>query len=162
MRKCALFQRAFPSTPKIWIKREPAQVLASLLAKAPGWQQWRETPDIAAAVFDIPRRQVASLDTAQFYAGALAAMLASAQAHRAQFASVIDYRDLPQAAWLTAATCFDLPCGVPEIARMQVQAQFYSKDSTPRVFEPHTPRNIPAAVRALAAEQLDGLYGAFN
>jgi hypothetical protein len=162
VRKFALFQRAFPSTPKIWVKREPAQVLASLLAKAPGWQQWHETPDIAAEVFDIPRERLAGLDTAQFYAAALSAMLASAQAHRAQFASVIDYRDLPQAAWLTAAKRFDLPCGVPEIARMQVEAQYYSKDSTPRVFESHVLRDIPAAVRALAAEQLDGLYRAFN
>src|SRR6185369_13998011 len=54
VRKFTLFQRAFPATPKLWIKRQPAEVLASLLAKAPGWQQWHETPEVAEALLQIP------------------------------------------------------------------------------------------------------------
>ena len=37
IRRRAVLAAAFPETPWIWVQREPARVLASLLATPPGW-----------------------------------------------------------------------------------------------------------------------------
>ncbi|MGA8612907.1 MAG: hypothetical protein WB760_14660 [Xanthobacteraceae bacterium] len=158
VRRFDWLRRAFPAAPVIWVQRRPAEILTSLLAKRPGWRYWKDEPAIAAAIFGIPVAQVAALDDAAFYAGALAAMLEAAAAIEPGAVSTIDYAELPMAAWTMAAPRFGLCPDVADIARMQVEAQYYSKDSKPRMFEPSAPAKVSDAVRRLATERLDALY----
>ena len=52
-RSCA----AFPETPWIWVQRDPARVLASLLANPPGWLQFRQSQTMPPAVSALTRRR---------------------------------------------------------------------------------------------------------
>jgi hypothetical protein len=158
VRRFDWFRRAFPATPAIWVQRRPVEILSSLLAKSPGWRYWMDEPNIAAAIFGMSVEHVSALDDASFYTRALAAMLDVAAALEPGILSTIDYADLPMAAWTIVAPRFGLSPQLSDIARMQVEAQYYSKDSKPRMFEPRAPAKAFDAVKRLAADQLDELY----
>jgi hypothetical protein len=158
VRRLDWFRRAFPETPAIWVQRRPAEILNSLLAKSPGWRRWLDEPNMAAAIFAMSIERMSALDDASFYAGALAAMLDAAAAAKPETLPTIDYTDLPMAAWTIVAPRFGLSPDLAHIARMQVETQYYSKDSKPRTFEPRAPAETSDAVKRLAGGRLEELY----
>ena len=164
VRKLDLFCRAFPATPLVWLQRNPAEVIASLLAHSPRWVQLQGEPELAGSLFDMPAEEVTTLKPVAFYANALAALFKAARSAPAGVMLTIDYSDLPAAAWTTIGPLFGLTPNVDEIALMQTKARYYSKDTTPRVFERRrdASNTIPETVRLLAAVQLDLLYRELN
>src|SRR6201999_692605 len=53
IRRRAILATAFPETPWIWVQRDPAHVVASLLANPPGWLELQTTPQGAARRFGL-------------------------------------------------------------------------------------------------------------
>lgn len=133
IRRRTVLAAAFPDTPWVWVQRDPAQVVASLLANPPGWLGVQVTPPAATRLFGLEPVRVPAMTRAEFAARALGAMLDAAAADPT-LRLAIDHADLPAAVWLRVAPHFGLEIDAAAIARMTEQSRFYSKDSRPQVF----------------------------
>jgi hypothetical protein len=164
VRKLGVFRSAFPKTPLLWLQRKPAEVIASLLAREPEWRRQLRVPEFAAALLDMNADEAATAEPEVLYASALASLLEAARAAPPAALRTIDYADLPQAAWTTAAPYFGLALDDGDIALMAAQARFYSKDADPTPFQRRqdSADAIPETIRRLAAVELDSLYDALN
>lgn len=156
IRKLELFRRAFPQTPLVWLQRKPAEIIASLLAHEP---EWRASPKLARTIFNLADDLAASEPKA-FYVEALTAMLKAASSFPAEVMGTIDYSELPQAAWMTVAPHFGLTLNAGEIALMETQSHFYSKDSilTPFSHPKDAEDAISESIQQFAAPELDCIY----
>jgi hypothetical protein len=151
IRRRAVLAAAFPDTPWIWVQREPARVLASLLATPPGWLGLGVTPPRSAGLFGLDPAAVPARARVEFAARALGAMLEAAATDPAGRLS-IDYADLPAAIWQRVAAHFGLGADGAAIERMIEESRFYSKDPAPRVFHGDGPQRslVTDAMRAAA------------
>jgi hypothetical protein len=134
IRRRAVLAAAFPETPWVWVQREPAHVLASLLATPPGWLGLGVTPPRSAGLFGLDPASVPARARVEFAARALGAMLEAAATDPAGRLS-IDCADLPGAVWQRAAPHFGLEIDAVAIERMIEESRFYSKDPSPRIFD---------------------------
>jgi hypothetical protein len=162
--RLVLFRRAFPQAQLIWLQRRPVEIMGSILADPPGWTQLRHVPSQAEALFGIPAASNAGLDTEQFCARALAAMLVGARRADEAGALLVDYRELPDAVWQRVAPFAGLALDEIETQRMREEARFYSKDAARRPFtgDPAAERSISDRVRTLVAHLVDPLYYALD
>ncbi|GAB1816025.1 hypothetical protein [Mycobacterium sp. MUNTM1] len=140
IRRRDILAAAFADTPWIWVQRDPARVLASLLARPPGWlgPQARR----AARRFGIDEAAVPAMTRAEYAARALGAMLESAAADPAG-RLCIDYGDLPSAVWLSVARHFGFDVDAPAVALMAEEARFDAKSLEPRIFTGDLPEQRP-------------------
>lgn len=151
IRQRALLAAAFPETPWIWVQREPAHVLASLLHNPPGWLSLQASPRQAAKRFGLDEDAVPTMTRPEFAARALGAMLWAALSDPTGGRLCIDYADLPAVVWLSVATHFGLDVDPAAIARMTEESRLYSKDSAPRVFTGETPEDHPLTEEIIEA-----------
>ena len=117
IRRQAILAAAFPETPWIWVQRDPARVLASLLAMPPGWLRLQATPQHAAQRFGLDPLTIPTMTRPEFAARVLAAMLEAA-ATEPSGRLCIDYDELPAAIWQRVTTHFGLEAGGAAIDRM--------------------------------------------
>jgi len=134
IRRRALLAEAFPDTPWVWVQRDPADVLASLMATPPGWLGLKATKPGIARFFGLEPAAVTANTRVEFGARALGAMLEAAATDPAGRLS-IDYADLPGAVWQRVAPHFGLDVDGAAIERMVEESRFYSKDPSPRAFD---------------------------
>jgi hypothetical protein len=160
--RLALFRRAFPQARLVWVQRAPVEIMGSILADPPGWMKL--PPPQAETLFGIPATRCAGLDSQQFGAHALAAMLVGAGAAAAAGALLLDYRDLPEAVWQRVAPFAGVALDDNDRQRMRDEARFYSKDAARRPFtgDPAAGRSVPDQIRALVAALVDPLYQALD
>jgi len=156
----ALFARAFPNRPTVWLQRRPAEVLRSLAAMSPPWLSWRELPDVVGAIFGLSNEEIASLDAEAFYAQALTAFLRAAYA-AVDTMAVLDYSDLPDAAWNCVAPLFGITVSAEDLARMRQEACYDAKEAAPRIFK-RSDAEVPKSIARLAEGELDELYAALK
>lgn len=158
--RLALFRRAFPAARLIWVQRSPEAVMASILADPPGWSQLRGRPALAARLFALAAAELVGLDAARFCARGLAALLAAADA--AEELMIVDYRELPDAAWTRIAPAIGLTPEAADIARLGEEAHYDAKASERRRFSADHARRpaLPEDLRAFVAERLEPLYRA--
>ena len=151
IRRREILAAAFPETPWVWVQREPAHVVASLLANPPGWLGLGVTSPRTARLFGLDPVAVPASARVEFVARALGAMWEAAGTDPAGRLS-IDYADLPGAVWQRVAPHFGLEADSAAIERMIEGSRFYSKDSSPRVFDADAPERRPmtAAIRDAA------------
>lgn len=134
---------AFPETPWIWVQREPARVLASLLAEPPGWLRLQAAPRQAAQRFGMDPAAVPAMSRVEFVARALGAMLEAAASDPAQ-RLCIDHADLPAAVWERVVPHFGLaPVDPAAITRMTAESRLYAKSAEPRIFLADVPEQRP-------------------
>lgn len=140
IRRREILAAAFADTPWVWVQRDPARVLASLLARPPGWlgPQARR----AARRFGIDEAAVPAMTRAEYAARALGAMLESAAADPAG-RLCIDYADLPSAVWLSVARHFGFDVDASAVALMAEEARFDAKSLEPRIFTGDLPEQRP-------------------
>jgi hypothetical protein len=152
IRRRAVLAAAFPDTPWVWIQRDPAQVLASLLAEPPGWLALQGRPFRAAQLFGLPPSEVPTMSRVEFAGRALGAMLDAALADRHR-PLLIDYADLPTAVWQRVAPHFGLEADATTVERMVEKSRRYSKDLEPRAFTGDGPQRRPLTdeIRSAAA-----------
>jgi len=147
VRRRAILSAAFPNTPWVWVQRDPAHVLASLLADPPGWLDPQTEP----------RAEVA--------ARALGSMLAAARGGDGADAAgrlCVDYDDLPDAVWQRIAPHFGLDIDPAAIARMTDESRFYSKDPTGRPFAGKPGHPITDEMRSAAQRFAEPAYRALR
>jgi hypothetical protein len=151
IRQRAVLAAAFPDTPWVWVQRDPVRVLASLLARPPGWLGLRGAPRRAAQTFGVDPTAVPAMTPAEFAAHALGAMLEAAAIDPAR-RLCIDHADLPAVIWQRVAPHFGIEADAAAIDRMIEQSRFYSKDPTPRVFAGDSPEHsaVTDAIREAA------------
>jgi hypothetical protein len=142
IRRREILSAAFPDTPWVWVQRDPAHVLASLLANPPGWLGRGAIPPGTAQFFGLDPTAAPESERVEFAARALGAMLEAAATDPAGRLS-IDYTDLPDAVWQLVVPHFGLEADSAAIERMVGESQFYSKDSSPRVFDGDAPERRP-------------------
>jgi hypothetical protein len=158
VRKLDLFRLAFPDARLVWLQRDPAEVILSMLTRAPQWLHLLDEPGTAGRLFDVAAQELPTLEPEALYARALAPLLRAAHDAGARLMPVVDYADLPGAAWTTIAPLFGLAADGEVVARMQAEARYYAKDPSPRLYTP-VQSEVPEPVRRVAAEHLAALYG---
>ncbi len=163
VRRQAVMAAAFPETPWIWVQRDPARVLASLLATPPGWLQLQATPQHAAWRFGLDPATVPSMTRPEFAAHALGAMLEAAAIDPVR-RLCIDHAELPAAVWQRVAPHFGLEPDAAAIERLTDESRFYAKDPTPRVFagDSHEHRPMTDAMREAAQRFAEPGYRALT
>jgi hypothetical protein len=139
IRHKALLAAAFPDTPWIWVQRDPAQVLASLLAEPPGWLRMQQWPQQAKQRFGLDPTAVPAMTRVEFAAQVVGSLLAAAAATEPAGRICIDHAELPDAIWQRAAPHVGLAVDAAAIRRMTEESRFYSKDAEPRIFTGDVP-----------------------
>jgi len=142
IRRREFLAAAFPEAPWVWVQRDPADVIASLLANPPGWLGDQVAPVRTARRFGLDPAAAAAMTRPEFTARALGAMLWSAAADPGRRVC-IDYADLPAAVWQQVAVHFGLEIDAAAIERMTEQSRFYSKDSESHAFSGDVPERRP-------------------
>jgi hypothetical protein len=138
----AILAAAFPETPWIWVQRDPAAVLASLLAESPGWLEVQADAPRAARLFGLNPATIPAMTRAEFVARALGAMLEAAASDPTR-RLCIDHADLPSAVWKRVVPHLGFAADLVPIERMIDESRFYSKDPTPQVFAGDIPERRP-------------------
>ena len=127
---------AFPTTPIVWLQRQPAEIIQSnIRGPARGWAPPRDPADWA-----LQRATLAFLAATAFVDHSV---------------HVLDYRDLPDAAWTRVAGLMGID---PDLARMRAIAAVDARHGKP--FAPATPTPLPEAVAAIVRDTLDPMYHA--
>lgn len=159
VRRHALLRRAFPEAATIWLQRDPAATVASLLANPPGWQALRQS-DRAQAIFGIGGTD-GGADT--FTVRVLAAMLAAAS-DLAEDALLLDYAELPQAAWSRVAPFLGINLSPADVTRMQQEQRYDAKILERRPFTGNDPGRpaLGPDISALVAATVTPLYRALD
>jgi hypothetical protein len=142
IRRQEILTAAFPDTPWVWVQRDPAQVVASLLATPPGWLGHQVPLPQTARHFGIDPAAVAAMTRAEFAARALGAMLFSAATGPARRVC-IDHAELPTAVWQRVAPHFGIEIDTAAIERMTEQSRFYSKAAEAQQFLGDNPERRP-------------------
>jgi hypothetical protein len=142
IRRQAILAAAFPETPWIWVQRDPARVLASLLATPPGWLRLQATPQHAAQRFGLDPLTIPAMTRPEFAARVLAAMLEAA-ATDPSGRPCIDYGELPAAIWDSVAPHFGLETDEAAIECMVRESRLYTKSTLPQVFSGDRPELRP-------------------
>jgi hypothetical protein len=86
-----LYRRAFPTVPVIWLQRAPVDVMASLLARPPGWLELMHHPREAEALFGPGLEPAQGSDG--FAIEVLGALLRAARDMKPARRLDLDYRD---------------------------------------------------------------------
>jgi hypothetical protein len=152
IRRREILAAAFPETPWVWVQRDPAHVLASLLTNPPGWLGLHAVPPQTARFFGLDPEAVPARARVEFAARALGAMLEAAATDPAGRLS-IDYAELPGAVWQHVAPHFGLEVDSAAIDRMIEESRFYSKDPSPRVFDGDAAERRPLTAAVCNAAQ---------
>ncbi len=159
IRRQEILTAAFPNTPWVWVQRDPAEVVASLLATPPGWLGHHVPPAQTALRFGIDPAVAATMPRAEFVARALGAMLFSASAGPAKRLCV-DHSQLPDAVWERVAAHFGIEIDAAAIKRMTGQSQYYSKEAEPQLFsvDRQKPREVTEEMREAARRFAESGY----
>lgn len=144
VRRQEILSAAFPGTPWVWVQRDPAQVVASLLAAPPGWLGLQAPPPQTARHFGIDPATVSTMTRAEFSARALGAMLFSAAIGPARRLCV-DHAELPTAVWQRVAPHFGIDVDAEAIEAMAEQSKFYSKTTDGQLFAAGATQSRPVA-----------------
>jgi hypothetical protein len=155
VRRLDTIRAAFPGVPLVWVQREPAAVMRSLLRARPGWLERDRLQRLAPHLFGIPAELAASLGEAALCVRALRALLDSAASSDA---AIVDYRDLPAAVWRDVAPRFGMPIDDADLARMREEAQYSAKEPGRVRFSDVASPSPSAEIEALAVEWLDAAY----
>ena len=127
LRLAEVMTRAFPLTRHALVYRDPAEIIASLLAGQPGWMKLRHTqPEQTAWLLGIAlaERQTDN----DFAMAALAGFFEAALAldERAPLL-LVDYRELPTAIWDRVLPYFGCRTGADDIAMLGEAAHWHAK-----------------------------------
>jgi hypothetical protein len=156
--KLPLIRRSFPQTPWIFLYRDPVEVLLSQL-RTPG--RFALPGAVPPSTLGMRFEDVTSLSRDTWCASVLAGFCRSALSYCGDpNGLLLNYNQLPEAAWTAAAKHFGLSLNEEEIAVMQQAANFDAK--SPSI--PFTPdregkqQEVSHQVRELASELLEPLY----
>ena len=124
----ALFRAAFPGVPMVWVHRDPAEVLASVLRRPAGWSRVQHDPVLTQRLFGIAYEQAVEMTGVEYCARVLASVWdAAAEAVRGGRMQVVHYRELPDAVWTGLAPSFGLKLSPRVVEGMRAVAGLDAK-----------------------------------
>jgi hypothetical protein len=148
-----LFRRAFPSTPWIFLYRDPIEVLGSHASQP---AEWTLPGYLKAERFGFDASRIPPAALAEYRALLLAGMLRSILDYGAELEGrLVNYLQLPDWGWTTLPRMFGLDPSAEEISRMQAVATQDAKRSG-ILFKPD-----PEGMRANATAELHALSETF-
>jgi hypothetical protein len=165
VRHWRLYRSAFPDVPVIWVQRDPAEVVASLLADPPSWLKPEGVGPLARLLFGFDAARAAGIGPETYAADVLATLLDAASHLTASGpALIVDYRDLPNAIWSEVAAFAGLAPDAGTISRLADEATYYSKAAAPRPFAGDAPerRALAATLQGIVGEGPQPLYRALR
>ncbi len=115
---------AFPTVSVIFLYREPAEVLVSLLAREASWVRYK---DAAWGRFIAGTDTFTTSDTLTFFSNALRNFMSTALESKAQGVYYLNYSQLTADNLPTILTVFDVDYSDAELTQMQSQFGRYSK-----------------------------------
>ena len=121
----SLIARAFPSTPWVFLVRDPLEVAVSVLRKPPTWLRARVGPSNPFAPFVHPR----AVSTEEYVAGMFAAFCHSISRVNSDEGIVLRYDDLPEAISQRVISHFGLWTRAEELQRVARSTRYYSKQT---------------------------------
>jgi hypothetical protein len=116
-----LIRRAFPSVPWIFLYRNPEEVLVSHLRQPAPAMSVGVVTDLSLDVswIDAPIKEVVSMAPAEYAARAIGRICECAVRGRDERGMLVNYAQLPEAAWGSIARWFGVGFSADEVARMQ-------------------------------------------
>lgn len=141
---------AFPKTPWAFIVRNPVEVAVSVLAKPPTWLRARSAPLNPFQQFiDLP----SSAADEDYVASMFAAFCEKIRNVQTSRGLIVDYTELPAAAWTRIAPHFHLNCSEREHRMMVEIGHYYSKSPIGEAvsFKPDGADKYASASSALVA-----------
>jgi hypothetical protein len=150
-----LFRRAFPEVPRIFLYRDPVEVLVSQ-RRLPGMQM---VPGlISPEIFGI----APSYDRPEDYCARVLASICAPVVHQHAMgnALLVNYRQLPEALWTTILPHFGVTASADERAAM-IEVTKYDAKTPGFAFKPDAEekqRQATATTRAVADERLADIY----
>ncbi len=153
-----LFRQAFPSTPWIFLYRDPIEVLASHALQP---AEWTLPGYLKAERFGFDAARIPPAALAEYRARLLAGMLRRVLESGDELEGrLVNYSELPDWGWTTLPGMFGLDLSAQEIAAMQAVATLDAKRSGV-AFAPDAERkraNATPEIKALSEKYLDDLY----
>ena len=150
-----LFRRAFPSTPWIFLYREPVEILVSQSRK----RGLHMVPGLLGDVFDEKLSETAP--NLEAYCGHVLARIGESvlKNYIGGQGLLINYRDLPEAVWADVLPHFGVSCSAVDRAAMAEVGQYDAKSPELRFADDSVEKRKAAtpAIQA-AAEQLRSLH----
>jgi hypothetical protein len=140
-KRLPIFRAAFPTTPWIFIYRDPLEVMVSLIRKPTGtMQQWYHNRVSVSRMLGLPGLADGGLWPADFAARTLrmfcsSALDAAKAAPPGDFLAV-SYRRLPEAVWETIGPHFGIEFSGKEIDVMRAASRYSAKDGGKVEFKP--------------------------
>lgn len=155
-----VLRRAFPEVPCVFVARDPAEVVASILGGRTGWMRLRAAPDRAQSLLGIPADTIATLDDAGFCVAVLEQFLSAAIEAQLPGALYIDYGSLPGIVWDRVLPYFGI---TPTVAEYETLREVARRDAkTPaNLFTPDGSRKratLSAETAYLVEQKLGPLY----
>jgi hypothetical protein len=140
-----VFRRAFPQVPMVWLQRRPSDILESNIRAPGGW---------------IRRDARSGDDLARIVLRKLALAFLAARTHVADDMLVLDYRDLPHAAWTQVLAHMGVAASDQELRRMRAVSLRHSQTGEP--FRPRDHGEPPGWARTAVSQSLDPHYQALD
>jgi hypothetical protein len=153
VRKAKLFFEAFPNTNTVWLQRRP-QALQSISVDRPSWVSLRNSRSQLVKLFGKKAATLRGLDDLRFCACVIEQLLETAARVQRFDNRVLDYTELPDAAWTSVASTFGLSLSDADVSQMRYVAKLDSKSHDKRIF---TPRPMPTS-QDLISRQIKAVY----
>jgi hypothetical protein len=118
-----VLRRAFPEVPCVFVARDPAEIVPSILAGRPGWMRLRGDPERARSLLGIAAETVSTLDDAGFCVAVLERFFATAVNAEIPRVLFVDYGALPGIVWERVLPLFGIVATESERATLAAAAQ---------------------------------------
>lgn len=116
----AIFERAFPGVPRIFLYRDPLEVLVSHLHRSSYMMSAANGP----RALGVPVTEAIRIPQSEYCARVLARIQDAVLARAASSEELVNHAELPDAIWDRIAARFELPLPPHAIAAMQASAQY--------------------------------------
>lgn len=127
----------WPEVPRVFVHRDPVEIIVSNLRAVPEWMRAEEQPELAAAVCGLDETAAAGLSREEFCARALGNFYAAAQEDDGPLMMPVGYDELSPAKLLDVVRFFGVEPTEAEAARVAAVSALYAKDAAPaRRFAP--------------------------
>ena len=126
--------RIWPDVPWIFVYRDPVETIVSNLKTMPGWLLDKDRR-ILSAVIGVEESAIGEMDPAELCARSIGSFYATAKQLANRDCMLLNYEQFSIETLLNVLEFFGIAPTAAEVDEIAVAAQFYSKDTTTRIFE---------------------------
>jgi hypothetical protein len=126
--RLGIIRALWPTTPWIFLSRDPVEVMVSNLAANTGWMTLQDSPAQTRALFGWRDADSSAMSREEYCARVLGQFCWTARSLKSFRDLVLDYRDLDLARVIGALGRLNIEPSAEETARMAVQFGIYAKD----------------------------------